>query len=258
MQQGKQASDLGRQRNAIAGDSDREGHSTAEARRFDLNDPAVTAPMEWPAIKSEAAAESALTRKSAELVSRIRAGDESVWRDMSNQYEPLLRGIARQYRLSPEDTDDIVQLTWLRCLEHFDQLIDPGRLSGWLATICRRECLRLATKGRRELPLSEPDLGRLIDDNRADGDPYVKVAVRDQHNRLYHAISALPARQKMLLIELLRQEGQSYLDLSQRLGLPVGSIGPTRRRAVSRLRLDPRLACLASDMSDDNMRARSA
>ena len=258
MQQGKQASDLGRQRSAIAGDSDREGHSTAEARRFDLNDPAVTAPMEWPAIKSEAAAESALTRKSAELVSRIRAGDESVWRDMSNQYEPLLRGIARQYRLSPEDTDDIVQLTWLRCLEHFDQLIDPGRLSGWLATICRRECIRLATKGRRELPLSEPDLGRLIDDNRADGDPYVKVAVRDQHNRLYHAISALPARQKMLLIELLRQEGQSYLDLSQRLGLPVGSIGPTRRRAVTRLRLDPRLADEAAQFSDRQLRARSA
>jgi len=191
-------------------------------------------------MKSEGA-ESAPGGKSVELVSRIRAGDESGWRDMSDQYAPLLRWIARHYRLSPEDADDVVQLTWLRCLEHIDQLADPDRLGGWLATTCRRECIRLATKARRELPLHEPDLARLIDSGRDDGDPYVEVAVRDQRDRLHHAISALPERQKALLVELLRQDSQSYLDLSRRLGLPVGSIGPTRRRAVTRLRLDPRL-----------------
>lgn len=196
-------------------------------------------------MQSEPAAESAFTRKTRELVSRIQAGDESVWHEMSDRYEPLLRWTARQCRVSAEDTDDVVQLTWLRCLEHINQLTDPGRLSGWLATICRRECIRLATKRRREVPLSGPDLARLIDDDRAEGDPYVEVAVRDQHSRLFNAISALPERQKVLLVELLRQEGQSYFDLSQRLGLPVGSIGPTRQRAVTRLRLDPRLADLS-------------
>ena len=201
--------------------------------------------------------ESALARKSVEFVSRIRARDESVWRDLSDQYESLLRWIARRCRLSPEDIDDVVQLTWLRCLERIDQLTDPERLSGWLTTICRRECIRLATKGRREIPLSGPELARLID-NGPDDDPYVKVAVRDQHNRLHHAISALPERQKRLLAELMRQEGQSYLDLSRRLGLPVGSIGPTRRRAVTRLRLDPRIADLSSEISDDHPQARSA
>ena len=209
-------------------------------------------------MKSEAAAESALARKSAELVSRIQAGDESVWRDMVERYESLLRWIARQCRLSPEEVDDAVQLTWLRCLEHIDQLTDPDRLSGWLAAICRRECIRLATKGRREVPLSGPNLARLIDDGRGDSDPCVKVEARDQHNRLYDAISALPERQKKVVVELLRQEGESYLALSERLGLPVGSIGPTRQRAVTRLRLDPRLAGLSSGISDDQMQARSA
>lgn len=189
---------------------------------------------------------------------RIRARDEAVWREIRNQYEPLLRWIARQCRLSPEDTDDVVQVTWLRCLEYIDQLTDPERLGGWLKTICRRECIRLATKGRRELPLSGPDLARLIDDGHDDSDPYVKVAVRDQYSRLYHAISALPERQKKLVVELLRQEGQSYLALSLRLGLPVGSIGPTRQRAVTRLRLDPLLADLAVETSDDDLQARSA
>jgi RNA polymerase sigma factor (sigma-70 family) len=177
---------------------------------------------------------------------------------MSDRYEPLLRWIARQCRLSAEDTDDVVQLTWLHCLEHINQLTDPQRLSGWLATICRRECIRLATKGRREVALSESDLARLVDGDRADGDPCVEIVVHDQNNRLYNAISALPERQKMLLVELLRQEGQSYLDLSRRLGLPMGSIGPTRQRAVARLRHDPGLADLSSEISEDHLHAWSA
>ena len=90
---------------------------------------------------------------------RIRAGDESAWRDLSDRYEPLLRWLARQHGLSAEDASDVVQLTWLRCLEHIDQLTHKDRLGGWLATICRRECMRLATKGRREVPLGGPDMG---------------------------------------------------------------------------------------------------
>jgi len=193
-----------------------------------------------------------------DLVSRIQARDESAWRDMRDQYDPLLRWIARQCRLSAEDIEDVVQLTWLRCLEHIDQLTDPDRLSGWLATICRRESIRLATKDRREVPFSGPDLARLIDNGHDNGDPYANVAARDQYNRLYRAISALPERQKRLLVELLRQEDQSYSDISRRLGLPVGSIGPTRKRAVTRLRLDPRIADLSSGLCDHHLQTRSA
>jgi len=257
MQQGTQVSDLGRQRRAIGCDSG-SGAQVRQSRGLApaiLPDPAHTAEA---TVNSEAAAESALARESIELVSRIRARDESAWCEMSDRYEPLLRWIARQCRLSAEDTDDVVQLTWLHCLEHVNQLTDPQRLSGWLATICRRECIRLATKGRKEVPLSGPDLARLADGDRADGDPFVEVVVHDQNNRLYNAISALPERQKLLLAELLRQEDQSYLDLSRRLGLPVGSIGPTRQRAVARLRHDPGLADLAPEISEDHLHARSA
>ncbi len=184
-------------------------------------------------------------------------GDESAWRAMSEQYEPLLRWTARQCGLSAEDVSDAVQLTWLRCLEHIDQLIDADRLSGWLVTICRRECIQLSSKARREVPLSPPDMTRLIDKRREECDPSAEAALREQYKRLYLAIMALPGRQRMILVELLRREDQSYVDLSRRLGLPVGSIGPTRQRAVSRLRLDPRIADLSSEISGGHL-ARSA
>jgi RNA polymerase sigma factor (sigma-70 family) len=209
-------------------------------------------------MKPETAAKSAPTSRAEELVAGIRAGEEWAWRAMTEQYQPLLRWLARGCGLSAEDVDDAVQLTWLRCLEHIGQLTDAEALNGWLVTICRRECVRLATKARREVLLSEPDMARLIDDRHAERDPCTEAALRDQYNHLYHAILALPGRQRTVLVELLRRGDQSYLDLSRRLGLPVGSIGPTRMRAVTRLRLDPRLAGLSSRHSGERPQARSA
>lgn len=193
-------------------------------------------------MKSETATATASARNSAELVGRIRTGDDSAWRDLVDQYEPLLRWLARHHGLSAEDANDAVQLTWLRCLEHIGQLADADKLRSWLITICRRESIRLATKGRREVPVSEPDVARLVDDGRSECDPCTETVRRDERDRLYRAITALPERQRIILVELLRPEGQSYLDISRRLGFPVGSIGPTWQRAITRLRRDPQLA----------------
>ena len=209
-------------------------------------------------MKSYTAAKSAAALTPRELVAGIRARDDPAWRAMTERYEPLLRWIAGQCGLSAADAEDAVQLTWLRCVEHIGQLTDADRLSGWLATICRRECVRLATNSRRDVLLSEADMVRLIDARSEECDPFAEAARRDQCDRLYHAIMALPERQRVILVEMLRQEDESYLNLSHRLGLPVGSIGPTRQRAVTRLRLDPRIAELSSEYSDRHFEARSA
>jgi RNA polymerase sigma factor (sigma-70 family) len=193
--------------------------------------------------------EPAVTNNSTELVGRIRAGDRTAWAELVDQYEPLLRRLARQYRLSGQDADDAIQLTWLRCLEHIDQITHADRLRGWLATVCRRESMRLATKRRREITLGEQTVSRLVDEGQEELDPGAEMARRDEHDRLSRAITALPERQRLVLVELLKEENRSYLDLSRRLGLPVGSIGPTRQRAIARLRQDPRLAELYLEAS---------
>jgi RNA polymerase sigma factor (sigma-70 family) len=182
---------------------------------------------------------------SAEFVERIRARDAFAWCEMVDQYEPTLRRIARQYRLSSQDAEDAVQVTWLRCMEHIDQLTQPDRLPSWLATICRRECLRLATRGRREVTMGESAVTRLVDSKQEGHDPSTDAAHYDDNARLNRAIAALPDRQRSVLLELLAREGYSYIDISRRLGLPVGSIGPTWQRAVTRLRRDPELADLS-------------
>ena len=156
----------------------------------------------------------------------------------------MIRRIANQYRLSRQDVEDVIQLVWLRCLEHLDQLAHAESLRAWLNTICRRECLRLATRERREVLLGEETVTLLIDRSREEHDPFTTAALRDDQARLSQAITALPARQRLVLLELLERQGRGYADISRRLGLPVGSIGPTWQRAVARLRQDPGLADL--------------
>ena len=113
-------------------------------------------------MKSTTSVTFAAACSASELVSRMRSGDASAWRDLVEQYEPMLPWLARNHRLSAEDVNDAVQLTWLRCLEHIDQLSHPDSLRAWLATICRRESLRLATKGRREMPRQQPQAGAVL------------------------------------------------------------------------------------------------
>ena len=79
-------------------------------------------------IASGTAANPELADNSAEFVERIRAGDAFAWRELIDRYEPLLRQIARQYRLSSQEIEDAVQTTWLRCLEHINQLAHADRL----------------------------------------------------------------------------------------------------------------------------------
>lgn len=198
-------------------------------------------------MKSATAVPPTAAYDAAELVGRTRSGDASAWRDLVNEYEPLLRRIARHHRLSAEDADDAVQLTWLRCIEHIDQITHPDRLRAWLVAICRRESIHLVASGRREVPLSGPQVERLADQRDGEGDPFDEAVRHDEHDRLYGAIGALPQRQRALVVEVLRNEGQSYLSLSHHLNLPVGSLGPTRQRALTRLRNDPRLTDLSSE-----------
>lgn len=205
-------------------------------------------------MKSGIAMRPAPADDSAELVGRMRRGDASAWREVVDRYEPLLWRFACRNGLSADDADDAVQLTWLRCVGHLGQLTQADRLRAWLISICRRESVHLAIRARREVQLSEPEAALLINDGTAESDPCAEVVRRDERDRLNGAIAALPLRQREVLVEVFNREGESYAVLSHRLGLPVGSIGPTCQRAVTRLRNDPRLA----EIPDRHLRARSA
>jgi len=178
----------------------------------------------------------------AELTRCAALGDERAWNDLVTRFEPMVRSVLRGFRLDRHDADDVLQSTWLRALRHLDRLDDPGALGGWLAVTARREALRFLQRDVHELLTEAPALLEAPD--WATGE--VLALERERGAAIRASVQRLRGRQRLLLRVLLDRPGLSYEEISALLDMPVGSIGPTRDRAFTRLRLDRELAEVVS------------
>jgi RNA polymerase sigma factor (sigma-70 family) len=168
------------------------------------------------------------------LVKRASDGDQAAWDALVDRYTNLLWSVARGYRLERADAADVIQVAWLRLVEHLPRLRDPERVGAWLATTVRRECLQvIATRKRRGGPVEDEILTSLPDD----GAPVDARLLADERDRaLWQAFAGMPERCQRLLRILMADPPPSYQDVAETLTMPVGSIGPTRARCLERLR----------------------
>jgi RNA polymerase sigma factor (sigma-70 family) len=168
----------------------------------------------------------------ATLLARAAQGDQHAWNDLVAEHSRLLWSVARSFRLDAADANDVVQTTWLRLLEHLDRIEDPSRLVGWLVTTARREAMRVLRRAGRERPVVEDT----VLDRPDDGPPVDTALLRDERDRaLWQAFAGLNEKCRQLL-RVAVTHPQSYDEISAALQMPVGSIGPTRRRCLTQLR----------------------
>jgi RNA polymerase sigma factor (sigma-70 family) len=168
------------------------------------------------------------------------AGDGRAMAALVARFDPMLRSVARGYRLDPWDADDVVQATWLQFLQHGATLREPAAVSGWLCTTARRTCLRVLQSRVRERLTDTPLDEHVVADVRLDA----ALLAAERRTALTDSLAELNERQRELISLLLDEPDLSYEDVGRRLGLPIGSIGPTRARSLSRLRDDRRLQAL--------------
>ena len=166
------------------------------------------------------------------LVRRAAAGDKAAWGPLVERYKSLVWSIARSYRLSGEDASDVVQTTWLRLVEHLDRIRDPDAVGSWLATTARNECLaHLRRRGRQGVSLdSVPEVADV------GPSPGEGAMVRERDAELWLALHHISERCRQLLRILASDPPPSYQEVGAALGMPVGSIGPTRARCLHKLR----------------------
>ena len=167
------------------------------------------------------------------LVKDAAAGDQAAWDALVARYTNLLWSVARGYRLERTDAADVVQVAWLRLVEHLPRLRDPERVGAWLATTVRRECLQVIARRRRGAPVDDEILARIPDQA-----PPVDAALlaKEQASTLWSVFAEIAPRCQRLLRVLMADPPPAYSDVSVALEMPVGSIGPTRARCLDRLR----------------------
>lgn len=167
------------------------------------------------------------------LVLAARAGSAEAVGELVTEFSPLLWQVARAAGLSAADAEDVVQTVWLRLIEHLHDIRAPSALTAWLVTTTRREAWRSRAAGRRQIPAEQDWLATM-----PDPDPGAEeIAVTDaQRRELLAALSKLPPRCQELLRILAFLPRPDYDVLGAALGMPHGSIGPTRGRCLAKLR----------------------
>ena len=169
------------------------------------------------------------------LVRRAACGDRCAWEQLVDQYARLVWSVTRGFKLVDSDAADVFQATWLRLLEHIHRLEHPARVGSWLAVTARHECLRsIAARKRVVLTGDDDALGGAAAASQPGPDERLLADERAQAVR--EALTRLPWRWQRLLELLMADPPASYAEISDQLGVPVGSIGPTRGRCLERLR----------------------
>jgi len=177
----------------------------------------------------------------AGLVGAAAGGDSAAWTAIVEHFSGLVWAITRGYRLGSADAADVFQTTWLRLAEHLDRITSPERLGAWLATTARRESLRIARASARTIPAHDAALVGLghVDDRSPEQavlDAEQAVLDSERARQLWRAFRELSARCQQLLRVLMASPPPSYAEVGAALGMPVGSIGPSRARCLDRLR----------------------
>jgi RNA polymerase sigma factor (sigma-70 family) len=175
----------------------------------------------------------ATTSSVADLLSRVRAGDPAAWEEIVRRYERLVWAKVRSFRMQDADAFDAVQMTWLRLAENCHRLRSPERLAGWLATTASRECLAILRQAKRVAYPADA-----VADNIADPSvgPEQRAIDADTAQLLQDLLAELPPRGQTLLRALFADTPQPYAEVARTTGMPIGSMGPTRTRALQQLR----------------------
>jgi RNA polymerase sigma factor (sigma-70 family) len=177
-----------------------------------------------------------------DLVTRARNGDQRAWDALVERYSPLIWSICVRHRLGG-DAEDVFQSVWLYLLNQLDTIRDPAALPGWLCTTARRECLGVLRAARApDAGWSRLDAEGIPDEHAATAEQALLAAER--HAALREAFMDLPPSFQRLIAILTEDPPVSYPQISARLGIPIGSIGPTRSRCLDKLRRHPAIADL--------------
>jgi RNA polymerase sigma factor (sigma-70 family) len=161
------------------------------------------------------------------------AGRREALDELVPELTPMLWRVARSTGLDAAGCEDVVQQTWLSLLGNLRQIRTADALAGWLVVVTRREAIRMHTARLRTRQTAEHVLEQV-----PDGRPTVEDRIADDERGrvLWRIIGMLPARCVQLLQVVAFSERPDYAGIAAALGMPKGSIGPTRGRCLAKLR----------------------
>jgi RNA polymerase sigma factor (sigma-70 family) len=176
----------------------------------------------------------------AHMLVRARAGDQAAIGEIIQRCTPMLRALARRYVANPAEVDDVLQDVWLTFVQNLDRIHEPAATRGWLVRVLTHTAWRAQRRAGRAVPTA--DLGERAAVHDTEDVALRRVWCDELRERLTPALQALRPADRRLVVLLASDRQPDYRTVSRMVRRPVGSIGPTRQRALERLRRQPSLA----------------
>jgi RNA polymerase sigma factor (sigma-70 family) len=185
-------------------------------------------------------ARGSVVQRAADAFAAYRDGDRASLDVLVTVLTPLLWHTVRGQGVDQVAAEDVVQTIWMRLLHSSASIRDPQTIVQWLLTAARREAWRITKRTRvedhRRVPLPAHD-GELPDVPTGPEQLTDETALReDRQRRLWKHVQGLSERCRELIRVIAFADRADYAVIAASLGMPVGSIGPTRGRCLAKLR----------------------
>jgi RNA polymerase sigma factor (sigma-70 family) len=187
-------------------------------------------------------------------ITAVKSSDERGWNALIERYQPIINSVCRSYRLKPEEAADVSQTVWMKVVDNLDRIREPRAIPAWIKTTTHREALALL-RARNRLTLLD-----VSQDNSAGWSPLnpstynsevdARMLDAERQSAVRNGLAELAESHRALLSLLVADPPISYQQISDQLGLPVGSIGPTRARCLRKLATTPTIRSLELGRND--------
>lgn len=148
-----------------------------------------------------------------------------------NEYSEQLYWQIRRLVLSHEDTNDLLQNTFIKAWINISYFRGDAKLSTWLYRIALNETLTFLNKQRASthIPIDDPEVSVV---QKLESDPYFSG---DQAQLLLQkALLTLPEKQRMVFNLKYYQE-MKYEEMSDIFGTSVGALKASYHHAVKKI-----------------------
>lgn len=171
--------------------------------------------------------------QAADNFNRWRSGETTALDDMVRGFGPVLWHVVRAYGLDRDRAEDVVQTTWLTLVRRHESIEEPQAVGSWLTTTARREAWRVSKAESKATVVEDEILERRSPDEVS---AEHEAVLNDEQSRLWSCVRELSERCQRLLRVVAFDDRPDYARIAKDLDMPVGSIGPTRGRCLSKLK----------------------
>jgi RNA polymerase sigma-70 factor (ECF subfamily) len=171
----------------------------------------------------------------AELMRRVREGDEGAFRDLIERHQRVVIATIHRAIGDAWEAEDLAQRVFLQIYRSAGRYQPTAKFTTWMFTIVHNTIRNEYRRRARHAATSLDEVGEHVPDSRA-ADPARQVAETELQERIQAAIGELPANQRTAVI-LCRYEGQSYDEIAAVLGCTIPAVKSLLHRARETLKV---------------------